>query len=185
MSKSEVNPETLKKLQLKVMQDVSASAIIPLMRIGDQLGIFKKLGELGEVSPDDLAKATALDERYLREWLYAVSAAGFATYNAEIKKFSLTPEQVAVFADDDGPASMMGAYDMLTGAIHNEGQVKEAFQTGDGVDYKDSCPICFQGTARFFKHKRRANCILFDDKSGEGIACSLSKRKVVQHLAAI
>ena len=45
LSKSEVNPETLKKLQLKVMQDVSASAIIPLMRIGAQLGIFKKLGE--------------------------------------------------------------------------------------------------------------------------------------------
>ena len=63
MSKSEVKPETLKKLQLKVMQDVSASAIVPLMRIGDQLGIFKKLDELGEVSPDDLARATALDER--------------------------------------------------------------------------------------------------------------------------
>ena len=84
MSKSEVNPETLKKLQLKVMQDVSASAIIPLMRIGDQLGIFKKLSELGEVSPDDLARATALDERYLREWWYAVSAADFAKYNADI-----------------------------------------------------------------------------------------------------
>ena len=32
------------------MQDVSASAIIPLMRIGDQLGIFKHLSELGEVN---------------------------------------------------------------------------------------------------------------------------------------
>ena len=136
MENTEINPETLKKLQLKIMQDVSASAIIPLMRIGDQLGIFKKLSEIGEVSSNELAKATTLDERYLREWLYAVSAAGFATYNAEIKKFSLTPEQVAVFAEDDGPASMIGAYDMLTGAIHNESQVKEAFKTGDGVDYK-------------------------------------------------
>ncbi len=159
MENKEINPETLKKLQLKIMQDVSASAIIPLMRIGDQLGIFKKLSEIGEVSSNELAKATALDERYLREWLYAVSAAGFATYNAEIKKFSLTPEQVAVFAEDDGPASMIGAYDMLTGAIHNEGQVKEAFKTGGGVDYKDSCPICFQGTARFFKPSYEKNLV--------------------------
>ena len=41
MSLSQINPDKLKELQLKVMQDVSASAIIPLMRIGDQLGIFK------------------------------------------------------------------------------------------------------------------------------------------------
>ena len=112
MENTEINPETLKKLQLKIMQDVSASAIIPLMRIGDQLGIFKKLSEIGEVSSNELAKATALDERYLREWLYAVSAAGFVTYNVEIQKFLLTPEQIAVFADDDSPASMMGAYDL-------------------------------------------------------------------------
>ena len=36
MSLSQINPDKLKELQLKVMQDVS-SAIIPLMRIGDQL----------------------------------------------------------------------------------------------------------------------------------------------------
>ena len=119
MSLSQINPDKIKELQLKVMQDVSASAIIPLMRIGDQLGIFKHLSELGEVSSESLAKVSNLDERYLREWLYAMSAAGFANYDSNKKKFSLSPEQIAVFANDDGPASMMGAYDMLTGAIYN------------------------------------------------------------------
>ena len=42
-----------------------------------------------------------------------------------IKKFSLSPEQIAVFANDDGPASMMGAYDMLTGAIFNEEKLRK------------------------------------------------------------
>ena len=73
MSDRELNLEALKQLQLKVMQDVSASAIIPLMRIGDQLGIFKHLSELGEVNSEELANASNLDERYLREWLYAMS----------------------------------------------------------------------------------------------------------------
>ncbi len=159
MSKPELDLEALKKLQLKVMQDVSASAIIPLMRIGDQLGIFKYLSNLGEVSSHELADKSSLDERYLREWLYATAAAGFTSYNSEANTFSLTPEQAAVFADDEGPASMMGAYDMLTGAIHNEDKVKEAFKTGDGVDYKDSCPICFQGTARFFKPSYEKNLV--------------------------
>ena len=101
MSLSQINPDKLKELQLKVMQDVSASAIIPLMRIGDQLGIFKHLSELGEVSSESLAKVSNLDERYLREWLYAMSAAGFANYDSNKKKFSLSPEQIAVFSNDE------------------------------------------------------------------------------------
>ena len=90
MSDRELNTEALKQLQLKVMQDVSASAIIPLMRIGDQLGIFRHLSELGEVNSEELANASNLDERYLREWLYAMSAAGFANYDSNKKIFSLT-----------------------------------------------------------------------------------------------
>ena len=90
MSDRELNTEALKQLQLKVMQDVSASAIIPLMRIGDQLGIFRHLSELGEVNSEELANASNLDERYLREWLYAMSAAGFANYDSNKKNFSLT-----------------------------------------------------------------------------------------------
>ena len=70
MSDRELNLEALNQLQLKVMQDVSASAIIPLMRIGDQLGIFKHLSELGEVNSQELANASNLDERYLRYLLY-------------------------------------------------------------------------------------------------------------------
>ena len=87
MSNRELNPEALKQLQLKVMQDVSASAIIPLMRIGDQLGIFRHLSELGEVNSEELANASNLDERYLREWLYAMSAAGFVNYDSNKKIF--------------------------------------------------------------------------------------------------
>ena len=43
--------------------------------------------------------------------------------------------------------------------IFNEEKVKEAFKTGKGVDYKDSCPICFQGTARFFKPSYEKNLV--------------------------
>ena len=159
MLDSPIDIEKLKKLQFKVMQDVAAAAVVPLMRIGDQLGLFKQLSELGEVSSQKFAEEAQVDERYLREWLYAVSAAGFISYNKENKTFSLSPEQRAVFAHEEGPANMIGAYDVLTGAVHNEKDVLEAFKTGAGVPYEDACPICFQGTARFFKPSYQANLI--------------------------
>ena len=151
--------EKLKELQFKVMKDVAAAAVVPLMRIGDQLGIFEKLASAGEVSSSEFSKLAEVDERYLREWLYALSAAGFVSYNNSNKKFSLSPEQAAVFANEEGPTNMIGAYDLLTGAVHNEEDVKKAFKTGEGVPYEDACPICFQGTARFFKPSYQANLI--------------------------
>ena len=41
MLDTNLDVEKLKKLQFKIMKDVAASALIPLMRIGDQLGSFK------------------------------------------------------------------------------------------------------------------------------------------------
>ncbi len=159
MLDNSVDFEKLKKLQFKIMQDVAAAAVVPLMRIGDQLGLFKKLSRLGEVSSEKFALEAQVDERYLREWLYALSAAGFVSYNKEEQTFSLSPEQAAVFSNEEGPANMIGAYDVLTGAVHNEEDVKKAFKTGEGVPYEDACPICFQGTARFFKPSYQANLI--------------------------
>ena len=87
MLDSPIDIEKLKKLQFKVMQDVAAAAVVPLMRIGDQLGLFKKLSEIGEVSSQKFADEAEVDERYLREWLHAISAAGFVSYNKEDKTF--------------------------------------------------------------------------------------------------
>ena len=57
--------EKLKELQFKVMKDVAAAAVVPLMRIGDQLGIFEKLASAGEVSSSEFSKLAEVDERYL------------------------------------------------------------------------------------------------------------------------
>ena len=50
MSDTNLDIEKLKNLQFKIMKDVAASALIPLMRIGDQLGLFQKLSELGPIN---------------------------------------------------------------------------------------------------------------------------------------
>ena len=47
MTKKNLSIEKLKSLQWKIMQDVSASALIPLMRIDDELGLFIVLGKQG------------------------------------------------------------------------------------------------------------------------------------------
>ena len=151
--------DALKKLQWKIMQNVAASALIPLMRIGDHLGLFATLESTGPASAVDFAAAANIDARYAREWLLALSAAGYVTFHEADECFSLSPEQAAVFANEDSPALMIGAYDLLAGMVSNEAVVKEVFPTGAGVAYENSHPCIFQGTARFFKPSYATNLI--------------------------
>ena len=159
MLDTNLDVEKLKKLQFKIMKDVAASALIPLMRIGDQLGLFQKLSALGPITSKKFAEEAKVDERYLREWLYALSATDFVSYDGEKEEFSLSPEQKAVFADEEGPANMLGAYEVLAGQVYAEEKVLEAFKTGNGVAYENACPLSFTGTARFFKPSYQVNLI--------------------------
>jgi len=49
--------------------------------IGDKLGLYKKLAELGPMNSTELAKATGTAERYVREWLGSQSAGGYVSYD--------------------------------------------------------------------------------------------------------
>ena len=50
MSDTNLDIEKLKNLQFKIMKDVAASALIPLMRIGEQLGLCQKRSEVGPIN---------------------------------------------------------------------------------------------------------------------------------------
>ena len=116
----------LRKLQWKIMEDVAASALIPLMRIGDELDLFKKLDKFGPITSEHFANKANIDERYAREWLLALAASGYISFSKKDKMFFLSAAQVAVFADEDSPALMIGAYDLLDGTIRNQEKIRKA-----------------------------------------------------------
>ncbi|MAI59134.1 MAG: hypothetical protein CML56_09205 [Rhodobacteraceae bacterium] len=154
-----IDKEKLRALQWSIMENVSACAILPLMRIGDELGLFNALAEKGPCSSAVLADTAKIDERYGLEWLYAMCAAGYCSHDETFERFFLSDEQKAVFAYEDSPSLMIGAYDVLAGNVHGIEKVMAAFKSGDGVDYGQFHPCVFKGTARFFKPSYETNLI--------------------------
>ena len=77
-----------RELQYKVMQDIAAGALIPMMRIGDELRLFEKLYKFGPCSSDNFSIKIKMDKRYIREWLLALSAASYIKYNPASEDFS-------------------------------------------------------------------------------------------------
>ena len=143
--------QKIRELQGKVMKDIAAGALIPMMMIGDELNLFEKLHKLGPITAEDFSKKIKMDHRYILEWLLALSAANYIDYNSKEKKFNLTNEQFAVLADENSSSLMIGGFENLVGAIHNYKKVKENFKNGKGTEWGSLHPCCLSGSARFFK----------------------------------
>src|SRR5688500_1120126 len=105
-----INHDALNQLVGKMLNDMGATASSALVLLGDRLGLYQALREIGPVTSEQFAAHTKLAERYLREWLACQAASGYVEYDAAKGTFSLSPEQVAIFADPDSPVSMTGGY---------------------------------------------------------------------------
>src|SRR5258705_10038778 len=81
-----------------------------LVHVGDQLGFYKAMTKSGATDLTALARQTGTSERLVREWLSAQAAQGYLTYDRTSQKFSLSPEQAMVFADDESPVFMAGVF---------------------------------------------------------------------------
>jgi len=146
-----MNEERLNDLIGKFLQDLGGAFSIPLVQIGNSLGLYKALQEAGPISSVDLAHKTGLAERYLREWLSAQAASDYITYDADKMLFSLSDEQVAILADPDSPTNMVAAFECAASNVSNMPAISGAFHTGEGVRWGDQPGCLFCAVAKFFR----------------------------------
>lgn len=133
-----------------VVNELGAASNAALVIIGDKLGLFRALAA-GEMTSAELAGKTGTHERYVREWLSSQAATGFVTYDAVSGKFSLSPEQAAVFALEDSPVNMTGGFYSLSAIYADAPKLTEAFKSGKGLGWGEHCNCLFCGVERFFR----------------------------------
>ncbi|MBN9461604.1 MAG: methyltransferase domain-containing protein [Burkholderiales bacterium] len=146
-----LNEERLNAFVGKMLDDIGAAMNASLLVVGDRLGLYKALAEGGSMTSAELAATTGTAERYVREWLAAQAASGYVAYDTASGKFTMQPEQAAVFADEDSPVFLAAVGDLVAATLRDEPRITEAFRTGRGVgwDKRNECLFC--GTARFFR----------------------------------
>src|SRR5690348_7927926 len=127
----------------QMLSDLGGAASIALVRMGDALGLYKTLHQQGPMTAAELAAATGLHERYLREWASQQAASNYLSYDPATRKFALPEEQAMVFAIDDSPVNMTGAFDLMVALLAAQDKVQEAFKTGDGVSWGDNIGCMF------------------------------------------
>ena len=157
----------------QVVKDIGATFHAPLVLIGEKLGLFKAMAGAGLVTAQQLAVRTGTAERYVQEWLTAMAAGGYVDYDPASMAFSLSPEQAAALADENGPLYLAGAFQAATAAIKSENIIAEAFRTGKGVGWHQHDPGLFIGGERFYKPHYMMNLVSSWIPSLDGVEAKL------------
>jgi 2-polyprenyl-3-methyl-5-hydroxy-6-metoxy-1,4-benzoquinol methylase len=163
----------------QILSDLGGAASVALVRMGDALGLYRTLHEKGAMSCAELANAAKVDERYLREWLSHQAASNYLSYEAGSGKFTLPPEQAMVFAIEDSPVYMMGAFDSIAAQLENQAKVQQAFKRGGGVAWGDQAGCLFCATARFFRPGYQNNLVQHWLPALDGVAAKLQQGGLV------
>ena len=131
--------DDIKAFQFQVFSQLQGALTAAQIYIGDRLGLYRALAEAGRaVEPAELAGATGLDERWVREWCCQQAAAKLVAY--EDGRFGLSPEGVAVLADEDSAVFGAGSFRQFTAMMRLVERLPESFRTGMGYDYDTGGP---------------------------------------------
>lgn len=130
-----------------------------MIHLGDRLGMYTAMAATAApMSSAELAAATGLQERWVREWAYNQAAARMIVADAD-ERFSLVPEAVAVLATPDHPAYGMGMFHRLPQTMRTLDDMPESFRTGRGHDYDSHGCEGAVGIERSFEPWNNANLL--------------------------
>jgi SAM-dependent methyltransferase len=146
-----INENKMNEFLGKVVTDFGAALSSSLVYIGQKLGLYKAMASAGPTTPAELARKTSTNERYVREWLINQAAGGYAEYDAQTGRYSLSPEQTVALTDESSPFYVGGGFFVVKAMTNAVSRIENAFLKGGGMLWGEHDPDLFVGTERFFR----------------------------------
>jgi 2-polyprenyl-3-methyl-5-hydroxy-6-metoxy-1,4-benzoquinol methylase len=143
----------------QVLTEAGAAVNAALIRIGDELGLYRAMSDAQPVTAATVAHRTDTHERYVREWLNAQAAGGFVAYDPESDRYTLPAEHAVVLADESSPFALAGLFQSVTAAIRADERVTDAFRTSAGVGWHEHHHGLFHGVERVFGAAYRTHLV--------------------------
>lgn len=117
---------------LGILNDASVAQMIV---IGHQVGLFDTLAGLAPSTSEQIAAASALNERYVREWLGAMVTGQIVDYDPAGKTYRLPPEHAAAITRAAGPKNLAALLQMVPMVARVQQGIVDSFRNGGGVPY--------------------------------------------------
>ena len=130
--------ETKAKAFAGEMLSVFNGASLALMiAIGYETELLDRMAELPPSTSEEIASAAGLNERYVREWLGAMTTGRIVDYNPSTRKFFLPPEHAAFLTRAAGTSNMATFMAFFPELARVSEQITDCFRNGGGVPYSE------------------------------------------------
>ena len=106
-----------------------------MISVGHRTGLYDTLAGLPPSTSAEVAKATGLNERYVREWLAAMTTAGIVDYDAKDATFQLPAEHAMYLTREAGPDNLAYMTQVVSELGRVEDGIVECFKNGGGLPY--------------------------------------------------
>ncbi|MEP7216625.1 MAG: class I SAM-dependent methyltransferase [Anaerolineaceae bacterium] len=106
-----------------------------MISIGHRTGLLDTMAELRPSTSAQIAEAAGLNERYVREWLGALTTGRIVDYDAATQRYHLPAEHAAMLTRGAGTNNMAALTQFIAMLGDVESEVVDAFRQGGGVPY--------------------------------------------------
>jgi 2-polyprenyl-3-methyl-5-hydroxy-6-metoxy-1,4-benzoquinol methylase len=120
----------------RLLGALNEAAACLMLSIGHRSGLLDAMRDQPAATSAELAARTGLNERYVREWLGAMTTAGVVEVDEASERFRL-PAEHAAFVTRAAGADNMAVFAQYVGILGEvEDDVLECFKKGGGVPYE-------------------------------------------------
>ncbi|HEX6098916.1 MAG TPA: methyltransferase domain-containing protein [Thermoanaerobaculia bacterium] len=117
----------------RIGRTLNSGFVSLMISIGHRTGLFDIMASLPPSTSMDIAVAAGLTERYVREWLAAMTAARIVHYDVRTGTYFLPIEYAAVLSRGAGSGNLAPAAQLLSMLASMEDMVVAGFHGGGGV----------------------------------------------------
>jgi hypothetical protein len=114
----------------RVTVDFGAALRASTIVVGEKLGLYRALAQIGPTDAATLAAATDCVTPLVEEWLESQFASGYCHFSRQTNAYWLSPEQASVLAEPMSPAYLVGGMSLAAANATDVDRICTAFRSG-------------------------------------------------------
>jgi hypothetical protein len=135
MTTQQLDPAKAEAFAGQIIGHYNGASLALMISVGNRTGLFDTMAGLPPSTSERIAQAAGLNERYVREWLGAMTAGRIVEHDDVAMTYALPPEHAASLTRAAGTGNLANMAEFFSQMGNVEDQIVESFQRGGGVPY--------------------------------------------------
>jgi hypothetical protein len=133
---NELDQAKVDEFTQRLVNILSGGALSLMISIGHRTGLFDAMAELPPATSGEIAERGGLEERYVREWLGAMTTGGVVEYDPAERTYWLPPEHASLITRSATPLNVASTMQFVSVLGGVEDDLVKCFREGGGVPYE-------------------------------------------------